>query len=158
MIRTRLKEALSESTARQDEVSTATLRLIHAALKDRDVAARDRGNRDGVCDDEVIAMLQAMIKQRRESIELFRTAARDDLVAAEVAEIGVIERFLPAQLDDSAMDAAITEVFEDVEATGLKDVGRVMCALHDRYTGQMDFCRASARVKQRLTGGSASAA
>ena len=151
MLRTRLKEALSDATAAGDNVTGATLRLILAALKDRDIAARDRGNLHGVGDDDVTEMLQAMIRQRHESIELYRTANRDDLVQAEAAEIEVIERFLPPQLDDSEMDAAITEVFEDVEASGLKDVGRVMCALHDRYTGQMDFCRASARVKERLT-------
>ena len=151
MLRTRLKEALSESTASGDDVTAATLRLIFAALKDRDIAARDRGNLHGVGDDEVTDMLQAMIRQRHESIELYRTVNRDDLIQAGIAEIEVIERFLPPQLDDDEMDAAITEVFEDVEAIGLKDVGRVMCALHDRYTGQMDFCRASARVKERLS-------
>ena len=151
MLRTRLKEALSNATAAGDNVTAATLRLILAALKDRDIGARDRGNLHGVGDDDIIEMLQAMIRQRHESIELYRTANRDDLVQAETAEIEVIERFLPPQLDDSEMDAAISEVFEDVEASGLKDVGRVMCALHDRYTGQMDFCRASARVKERLT-------
>jgi uncharacterized protein YqeY len=151
MLRNRLKEALNEAMKSHDGISVATLRLILAALKDRDIADRSKGNLAGITDDEILGMLQGMIRQREESTALYEKAGRLELAEREKAEIEVIQRFLPRQMSDDELAAAVAAVIEEVGAKTLKDVGRVMATLKGRYPGQMDFAKASALVKARLT-------
>ncbi len=150
MLRNRLNEGLKQSMKARDPVATGTLRLILAALKDRDIAARSKGNTEGIDENEVLGMLQSMIKQRRESIELYERGGRLELAEGEAREIVVIEQYLPKPLSDDEVTAAIDVAIAEVEATCLKDMGRVMVALRGRYAGRMDFTQASAAVKERL--------
>ncbi len=156
MLRDDLSAALRTALKTKDQAAVSTLRLILAALKDRDIAARSKGNRDGIDDTEILQMLQTMIKQRRESIEMYDKGKRADLADKERAEIKVIERFLPQQLNDSEMADAIEAVIDETGAETLKDMGGVMNALRERHAGRMDFGRASALVKERLAGGNGS--
>ena len=130
--------------------AVSTLRLILAALKDRDIAARDKGNSEGIGDQDILELLQKMVRQRRESIELFEKGDRQDLADKEAEEIEVIQRFLPKQLDPDQVRGAVQEAIEELEAATIKDMGRVMAALKERYAGRMDFGKASALVKERL--------
>jgi uncharacterized protein YqeY len=149
-MRTRLNEALKEAMRTKDQRAVSTVRLILAALKDRDIAARGRGNMDGIPDDEILQMLQTMIKQRRESIALYEQGGRLELAEQEREEIAVIERFLPQQLGEQETRDAIRGVMADVGAAGIKDMGKVMAELRARYAGRMDFGRASALAKEML--------
>ena len=151
MLRTRLSDALKAAMTEKDRRSVSTLRLILAALKDRDIAARSKGNQDGVSDDEVLGLLQSMIKQRRESIELYEKGGRMELAQGEAEEISVIEGFLPEQMSEDEIAAVITGVLGEVGAESLKDMGKVMTALKEQFAGQMDFGKASAIVKERLS-------
>ena len=151
MLRARLSEALKTAMRERDQPAVSTTRLILAALKDRDIAARGRGNSDGIGEPEILQMLQAMVKQRRESIELYARGNRQDLVDQEAGEIAIIERFLPQQMDEAATSAAIAAAIAETGAAGIKDMGRVMAVLRERHAGQMDFTRASAQVKQTLS-------
>lgn len=146
LLNTDLKEAMKVREARK----VSTLRLILAALKDRDIAARGDGYEDGISDDEILHMLQTMIRQRRESIELYRKGERTDLADGEAEEIEVIESFLPRQLDEAEMSSAIETVITETGAAGLKDMGTVMAKLKADYAGQMDFAKASGLVKRLL--------
>ena len=150
MLRTRLNDALKAAMKAKETRTLATVRLILAALKDRDIAARGKGNLEGIDEDGILAMLQSMIKQRRESIALYEKGGRLELARQEAEEITVIEQFLPRQLREDEMAEAIMAVIEDVEAKSLKDMGRTMAALKERYAGRMDFHKASAQVKERL--------
>lgn len=151
MLRTRLKEALTTAMKARDTAAVSTLRLILAALKDRDIAARTKGVLTGITDDGILELLQSMIRQRQESIDLYRTAERLDLAQKEQAEIEIIERFLPAQLNAEEIEAAVGETIADLGAKSLKDMGRTMAALKERFAGRMDFAKASAVVKQHLS-------
>ena len=151
MLRNRFSEELKESLRARDQRATSTLRLILAALKDRDIAARGRGNRDGIGEDEVLQMLQSMVKQRRESIEAYTKGRRQDLVTQEEEEITVIERYLPQQLGEAEASAVVTALIGELGAASIKDMGRVMAALKERYAGQMDMAKVSGIVKQQLT-------
>ena len=151
MLRTRLSDALKAAMKEKDGRSVSTLRLILAALKDRDIAARSKGNQDGVSDDEVLGLLQSMIKQRRESIELYEKGGRMELAQGEAEEISVIEKFLPEQMSEEEMATVITGVVGEVGAESLKDMGKVMTALKEQFAGRMDFGKASAIVKERLS-------
>jgi len=150
MLRDRIKEAMKTAMKAKDEIGLAATRLIQAALKDRDIAARSKGNTDGISDDEILGMLQSMIKQRRDSIEMYEKGGRPELAEREAREIDVIETFLPEQMDEDAANAAIDAVMKEMEATSMKDMGRVMAALKERHAGSMDFGKASALVKARL--------
>ena len=150
MLRARLNEDLKVALKAKDQIAVSTLRLILAALKDRDIAARGKGNCDGVADDEILDLLQKMMRQRRESIEAYEKAGRKELADREAGEIEVIKRFLPKQLGESEIRGAVEEVIGELEASSIKDMGRVMGALKDRYAGRMDFGQASAQVKERL--------
>ena len=152
MLRERLKDELKKSMLAKEQRATATLRLILAALKDRDIAGRSKGQPDGIGEDEILSMLQTMIKQRRESIEMYNKGGREELAKQEKEEIGIIERFLPAQMDDAAIEAAIGKAIESIGASGLKEMGKVMAALRDNYAGQMDFAKAGAIAKKLLSG------
>ena len=150
MLRTGLKDALKAAMKAKETLTVATVRLILAALKDRDIAARGKGNLEGIDEDGILAMLQSMIKQRRESIALYEKGERLELARQEAEEITVIEQFLPRQLAEDEMAEAVMAAIEDVEAKSLKDMGRTMAALKERYAGRMDFAKASARVKEQL--------
>lgn len=152
MLREQLSEAYKTALKSKDQQTVATVRLINAALKDRDIAAREKGVTDGIEDTEILLMLQQMVKQRRDSISMYEQGGRLDLVEQEQGEISVIERFMPRQLDGAEMDAAVTALIGEIEATSIKDMGRTMAALKDRYAGQMDFAKASGIVKAKLAG------
>ncbi len=151
MLRTRLSDALKTAMKGKDAPTVSTLRLILAAIKDRDIAARGKGNKDGVTNDEVLSLLQSMIKQRHESISLYEKGGRMELAQREAEEIAVIEEFLPEQMSDDEMAAVISAVLGDVGATSLKDMGKAMAALKENHAGVMDFSKASAMVKERLS-------
>jgi len=151
MLRTRFQDQLKQSLHAKDEIAVSTLRLIIAAMKDRDIAARGKGNWEGITDDEILAMLQSMIKQRHESIKMYEQGKREDLAAREASEIRVIETFLPTQLTAEEVAAAIDAAISAVGATGIKDMGKVIGAMKAKYTGQVDFSKVSALVKDRLT-------
>jgi uncharacterized protein YqeY len=125
--------------------------MVQAKLKDKDIEARGLGNPNGIDDAAVLSVLQGMVKQRRESIEMYKQGNRPDLVEQETAEIAVIERFLPQQMDEAATRAAIKTVVAEIGAAGIKDMGRTMAALKERHAGEMDFQKASALVKETLT-------
>jgi uncharacterized protein YqeY len=128
----------------------STVRLILAALKDRDIAARPTGNTEGIGDPEILRLLQSMVKQRRESIALYRQGNRPELAAQEEAEIAVIESFLPKQMSDDEIAEAAKAAIAATSAAGPKDMGKVMTMLRERHAGVIDMARAGAVVKQLL--------
>ncbi len=152
MLREKFTEQLKQAMQAKDEITVATLRLIIAAMKDRDIAARAKGNWDGIKDDEIMSMLSSMIKQRQESIKMYEAGNRQDLVDREAAEIRVIESFLPRQLSETEVKAIIDQSIKTVNAAGLKDMGKVMAEMKAKYAGQLDFSKASGWVKERLAG------
>jgi uncharacterized protein YqeY len=154
-MRTRLNDDIKTAMKSGDKRRLATLRLITATIKDRDLSAHvdEQGQatgRDRIADQDILALLQKMIKQRRESIDIYRKAGRDDLADQEAEEIAVIEAYLPQQMDEDEMRAAVAGLVAELNAKGLKDMGRVMAALKERYTGTMDFGKASAMLKEAL--------
>jgi uncharacterized protein YqeY len=151
MLRTRLSGALKTAMKGKDAPTVSTLRLIMAALKDRDIAARGNGNKDGIPEEEILGLLQSMIKQRRDSIALYEKGGRMELAQQEAEEIAIIEEYLPQQMSDDDIAAAIDAVIEDAGAATLKDMGKVMAGLKEKHAGSMDFSMASAMVKERLT-------
>ena len=152
MIREEIKKQLVEAMKNQEKEKVATLRLINSAIKDRDIADRTKGNYDGIDEAAILSLLQTMIKQRRESIEMYKQGGRDDLVAHEQGEIDVIQSFLPKQMSADEMQAAIKDIIAQSGANGMKDMGKVMGALRAKYAGQMDFGAASNVIKQLLAG------
>jgi uncharacterized protein YqeY len=152
MLRPQLNDALKTAMRAKDTRTLSTVRLILAALKDRDIAARPKGNADGIGDDEILSMLQSMIKQRRESISLYEQGGRLELAQQEAEEITVIERFLPRQMSEAEATEAVKALIAETGAGGIKDMGKVMAALKERFAGQMDFTKASALVKALLGG------
>lgn len=152
MLRDNLNEALKEAMRARDMTTVGAVRLILAKLKEVDIAARTEASREGVADDRILSMLQGMIKQRNESVALYEKGGRPELAEKEKAEIAVIERFLPKQMDEAAVAAAVAEAVASTGAKTIKDMGGVMAALKARYAGQMDFAKASAAVKKALAG------
>ena len=152
MLRDKLNDAMKEAMRARDQAALGTIRLILAKLKDVDIAARTETSREGVAEDKILSMMQGMIKQRNESIVLYEKGNRADLADKEKAEITVIERFLPKQMDEAAVEAAVREAVAAAGATTVKDMGGVMAALKAKYAGQMDFAKASAAVKKILVG------
>ncbi len=150
MLRTQLSEALKEALKSQDKIAVSTLRLILAALKDRDIAVRPERGDDGLDDNEILQLLQKMVKQRDESIVLYEQGKRQDLADRERAEVVIITRFLPKQMAGEELQQAIAGVVEAEKAASLKDMGRVMATLRTQYAGQMDFGKASGIVKGLL--------
>ena len=150
MLRQQITDAMKEAMKARDERTLSTVRLIMAALKSKDIDARPSGNTEGISDDQILSMLQGMIKQRRESIRVYEEAGRLELAQKEADEITVISEFLPRQLDDEETKTAIRNVITESGATSIKDMGRVMAVLRERYRGQMDFAKASALVKELL--------
>ncbi len=152
MLREEIKNALVAAMKAQEADKVKTLRLVQAALKQKDIDGRMKGLTDGIDEAAILSLLQGMIKQRKESIELYQRGGRDDLVAAEQAEIDVIQAFLPQQMDEAAMKAAIEAVIAETGAGSIKDMGKVMGALKTKYAGQMDFAAASGVIKALLAG------
>ena len=152
MIREELKKQLVEAMKAKDDKKTATIRLINAAIKQKDIEARPSGKTDGIDDAAVLSLMQSMIKQRRESIDMYQKGGREDLAAAEQAEIDIIQAFLPQQMSEDEVRAVIKEIIEQTGAASIKDMGKVMGALRGKYAGQMDFGIASNLIKEALAG------
>ena len=150
MLRQAFTERLKEAMKARDSRTISTVRMILAELKERDVAARGQGNSDGIPDDDARRMLQAMIKQRRESVVLYEKGNRADLVRQEREEIAVIESFLPHQLDELEIEAAAKAVIAETGARKTSDMGKVMAALRERHAGAIDLGRAGAIVRRLL--------
>jgi uncharacterized protein YqeY len=150
MLRQQITDAMKEAMKARDERTLSSVRLIMASLKSKDIDARPSGNTEGISDDQILSMLQGMIKQRRDSIALYQQGNRQDLVDKEEAEIRVIERFLPKQMTDEEVAIAVGVVILELGAAGAKDMGRVMAALKARYAGRMDFSKVGPKVKTAL--------
>lgn len=152
MLRETLNQALKDAMKAKDAQRTATLRLILAALKDRDIAARTSGDdRTGIPEDAILSLLQTMVKQRRESITMYEQGNRQDLADKEKSEIAVIESFLPKQLSEAEVETAARAAIAEVGAQGIKDMGKAMGVLKAKYAGQMDFAKAAAILKSQLS-------
>jgi len=151
-MRDTLAQAMKQALKDKNQVALATIRLITAALKDRDIAARSEDRHDGISDDEILSMLQTMIKQRQESARMYEQGGRTDLMETEQAEIAIIQQFLPDPLSDDEVTAAIDDAVTSTGAASVRDMGKVMAHLKTRYAGQMDFSAASQLVKTRLMG------
>jgi hypothetical protein len=150
MLRTELNEAYKAAAKARETRTAATLRLVQAAIKDRDIAVRSEGNSEGISDDQIRQMLQKMVRQSREAAETYDNAGREDLAEKERQEIEVIERFLPRQLDEEETRQAVEQTIQDLGAESVKDMGSVMSRLREAYAGRMDFAKASQFAKQRL--------
>src|SRR5580700_872081 len=150
-LRAQLNDAMKEAMKSKDAKRVATVRLVLAALKDRDIAARTETSRDLLGDDEILSLLAKMIKQREESATAFDAGKRPELAAGEREEIAIIRSFMPAQMDEGAVKEAAGKVIAELGASSIKDMGKVMAAMKERYAGQMDFAKASALIKERLS-------
>jgi uncharacterized protein YqeY len=149
-LRTRLNTSIKQAMREKDSARLSTLRLINAAIKDRDIAARGEGNEEGVRDDEVLGILGKMVKQRKDTAKTYEEGGRLDLAERELSEIGVIEEFLPRKLSDDEVAKAVDAAVAETGASSIRDMGRVMGALKAKYTGQMDFGAVGGMVKDRL--------
>ena len=149
-LRQRINAALKQAMRDKESERLATLRLINAAIRDREIAKRAEDGEDAVREAEVLDILSKMVKQRRESVRAYEEAGRLDLAEAEQDEIAVIEEFLPRKLSEAEVEKAIDAAVEEVGASSIRDMGKVMGALKARYTGQMDFGAVGAKVKARL--------
>ena len=150
MLRQAFAERLKQAMKARDARTVSAVRLILAGLKDRDIAARGEGNAEGLSEPAIARMLQAMIKQRRESIALFEKGNRADLARQESDEIAVIESFLPHQMNEDEITTAARAVILETGAAGIRDMGKVMAALRENHAGVIDFSRAGAIVKRLL--------
>jgi uncharacterized protein len=150
-LRQQISDALKDAVKAKDRTTTATLRLVSAALKDRDIAARTTGaGNAGISDEEILDLFAKMVRQREEAAEQYRVGGRPELAEREMFEIEVIRRFMPRQLSPQEMEQLVDEVIGETGASGLKDMGRVMAALKQGYPGQIDGAVASALVKKKL--------
>ena len=149
-LRNKISVALKKAMKDKDTARLSTLRLINAAIKDKDIDARATGQDDGVGDSEVLAILGKMTKQRAESARTYEEGGRLDLAERELEEIKVIEEFLPNQLDEAASAQAVDAAITEVGADSIRDMGKVMAVLKAKYTGQMDFGTVGPMVKNRL--------
>ena len=150
-LRTKVTTALKKAMKDKDADRLSTLRLINAAIKDKDIAARADGNDDGVGDDAVLVILGKMAKQRKESALAYEEGGRLDLAERELEEVTVIEEFLPQQLSEDEAENAIDAAVAEIGADSIRDMGKVMGVLKAKYTGQMDFGKAGPMVKDRLS-------
>jgi hypothetical protein len=151
VLRDDINNALKEAMKAGDKRRVSTLRLVNSALKNADIEARGQG-KGPLSDDELLGLLQKMIKQRHESVELYEKGGRDELAEQEREEIAIIAAYLPQQMSDAEMRAAIEAAVAETGAAGMRDMGKVMAALKARHSGKMDFAKASALVKARLAG------
>jgi uncharacterized protein len=150
MLRERFTDTLKQAMKDKDALAVSTVRLVLAKLKEQDIEARGKGKAGGIADSEIQQMLQSMIKQRRESITLYEQGGRPELADKERGEIAIIERFLPKQLSEAELETAVKETIATVGAASIKDMGRAMAALRERYAGQIDNAKASQVVKRLL--------
>jgi len=150
MLRDELNDALKTAMKARDERTTATLRMVLAGLKDKDIAARTKGVTTGIGDDEARTVMQNMVRQRRDSIAMYEKGGRADLVKQENEEISIIERFLPKQMDAAATEKAVKAAIAETAAASMKDMGKVMGVLKQRYAGQMDMSQVGPLVKKLL--------
>jgi hypothetical protein len=150
MLRQRISDDQKTAMKARDTETLGAIRLISAALKDKDIAARPSGNANGIPDPEIIDMMQKMVRQRQESIEMYEKGNRPELAAKEQAEIEVIQRYLPRQLSEADATAAIAAIIAETGAGSIRDMGKVMNALKERYAGQLDFGKVGALVKAKL--------
>ena len=150
-LRNEISSAMKEAMKEKAQLRLSTLRLITAAIKDRDIAARSEGVEDGVDDTEILAILGKMTRQRQESAKTYEEAGRLDLSEREISEIQVIEYFLPRQLNNDEIEIEVTNVINEQGASSIRDMGRVMARLKERFTGQMDFGIVGPLVKQKLS-------
>lgn len=149
-LRTRVNVALKDAMKAKEADRLSTLRLINAAIKDRDIEARGAGNDEGVGDDVILAILGKMVKQRQESAKVYEEGGRLELAAKELSEVRIIEDFLPRQLSDEEAQAAIEAAITAVGADSIRDMGKVMGELKEKYTGRMDFGKSGPMVKAKL--------
>jgi uncharacterized protein YqeY len=150
MLRDDINKALTEAMKAKNERAVSTLRMVNSTLKNADIEARTTGKPVG--DAEIISILQKMIKQRQESVELYKKGNRPELVKQEEEEIAIISGYLPKQMSDAAAAAAIDAAIKETGAAGMKDMGKVIGVLRGKYAGQMDMSKASAAVKAKLSG------
>jgi uncharacterized protein YqeY len=151
-LREQFNEQMKEAMKAKDQRRLSTLRMVNAALKDKDIANRTETSREGISDDEILGLLGKMIKQREESAEAFDKGGRPEMAANEREEVDIIRSFMPKQMSPEESRAAIQKVIADVGATSMKDMGKIMAALKERHAGQMDFGKASGTVKDLLSG------
>ena len=149
MLRDDINKALIEAQKAKNERAVSTLRMVNSTLKNADIEARGSG-KPTLGDAEVLSILQKMIKQRQESVELYQKGGRADLVKQEQEEIAIISGYLPKQMSEAEMTAAIDAAIKDTGAAGMKDMGKVIGSLRGKYAGQMDFGKASGIVKTKL--------
>jgi uncharacterized protein YqeY len=149
-VRIELNTAMKESMKSRDTVRLNTVRLILAALKDRDIAARTQGQADGIPDSDVMGMLATMVKQRQESSKIYAEAGREDMAEQEDAEIKIVQSFMPEQLSQDKLSEIIDSLVEKTGADSVRDMGKVMGALKSEYAGQIDMTIASGMVKAKL--------
>ena len=149
--REEFKEALKTALKEKDQVAMSTVRLITAAIKDRDIEARSKGNHEGIADADILSLLQSMIKQRSESSKTYRDAGRHDLAEREDAEIVIIKSFLPQQLGEEEVKTKIDALATEMGVVDIKDMGRLMNELKSRFAGQIDMGKASGYVRERLS-------
>ena len=150
-LRNEINSAMKEAMKEKAQLRLSTLRLINAAIKDRDIAARAEGVEEGVDESEILAILGKMTRQRQESAKTYEEAGRLDLSERELSEIQVIEYFLPRQLSGDEIEIEVTKVIDEQGASSIRDMGRVMACLKDRFTGQMDFGSVGPIVKKKLS-------
>ena len=150
-LRNEINSAMKEAMKEKAQLRLSTLRLINAAIKDRDIAARAEGVEEGVDESEILAILGKMTRQRQESAKTYEEAGRLDLSERELSEIQVIEYFLPRQLNGDEIEIEITKVIDEQGASSIRDMGRVMACLKERFTGQMDFGSVGPIVKKKLS-------
>ena len=150
--RTRVNEALKQAMKDKATARLCTLRLINAAIKDREIAARGDGEEGGIGDDDILAILGKMTKQRKESARAYEEGGRLDLAEREMNEIEIIEEFLPKQLSEDEITTAVKVAVSETGAESIRDMGKVMGALKAKYTGQMDFGKVGPMVKDQLCG------
>ncbi|MBK5932520.1 hypothetical protein C8N32_1124 [Rhodovulum imhoffii] len=150
-MRARISTALKEAMKNREPERLSTLRLINAAIKDKDIALRTEGNEDGVTDGDVLAILGRMVKQRQESARAYEEGGRLDLAERERAEIAVLQEYLPRALGEEEVEMAITQALEETEARTIRDMGRVMGVLKEKYNGRMDFAAVGPQVRKRLS-------
>jgi hypothetical protein len=151
-LREQFNDQIKEAMKAKDAKRLSTLRMVTAALKDRDIAARTETSRDLLGDDDILTLLAKMIKQREESAAAYDTGNRPELAAGEREEIAIIRSFMPAQMTEEDTKAAAQAVIMETGASAMKDMGKVMATMKERFAGQMDFAKASAMVKELLSG------
>lgn len=151
-LRDQLNDSLKTAMKAKDQPRVSTLRMVLAAVKDKDIANRTADSREGISDDDLLGLLSKMVKQREESAAAYDAGNRPELAAGERAEIAIIRDFMPKQMDEAAAKAAVEKAIAETGAAAMKDMGKVMALLKERHAGEMDFAKASATAKALLSG------